>query len=131
MKSSAEILEHLRGVISGILERPQMYVGDLHFLSTTNGVDALLGQHVRLWCWIQNRESDFYSSLAEVGKRHGTRDTQSLLGAYRERNPQAAEGAVVDAIVGYWKELAVELNLDIRWPPAVLGDDESPMPGPE
>ncbi len=106
-----------------------MYVGDLHLLGAANGVDALLGQHVRLWCWIQNRESDFYSSLAEVGKRHGTRDTQSLLGAYRERYPQASEDMVVDAVVGYWKEIAIELNLDVRWPPVVSDGTDSPVPG--
>lgn len=128
MRNADEILEDLRGVISGILERPQMYVADLDLPGGASGLDALLYQLVRQWCWIQDRGSEFFGALTAVATAHGVHGTQSYLIAYRERHPSDIEAIVVSALIGYWRELALQLALELNWPPRESRDDQGDRP---
>lgn len=104
MKTTQEIADHLVQMAAYIFERPLMYGG------TGAGVDLVLYDHIELWCFAFERETEFkevyWAELAQEGCGSANLSTR-----YALNHPQANELEIAIYLVEHWKKIADALGM--------------------
>ncbi len=104
MKSSQQVASHLCQQIAYIFERPLMYGG------TDAGVDQVLYDHIRLWCFVFEREAEFNETWwAELAREEC--GSANLSTRFALNHPQANELEIAAYVVEHWKKIADSLGI--------------------